>query len=290
MDNRLSSPTKENLLVRSLLISVGLIAFKLAVFVGTNSIAILTSAVDSGMDLLVSAANYILMKSSTKPADHNHPYGHGKIESLAGLAQSLIIGGVVVAIAAMAVRRFMLPEPIQQPLVGIGVSAVALVLTLWHTRNLRSAMLSTHSQVMATEYLHYASDTFMYLGVLMSFVLFKITGQTFWDPLLSLLMVVYLLKTILDIFRETLTELLDVQLPDSLLKEIDALILTFDSRIESYHDLRTRKVGPTKFIEFHVVLRNVETFRDAHHLTVGLMETFQKRFPGAVVTVHADPA
>ena len=100
---------------------------------------------------------------------------------------------------------------------------------------------------------------------------------------------IYLVKTIAEVFQETLTELLDVQLPEYLLKEIDEVILTYDRRIVSYHDLRTRKVGPTKFIEFHVNLRGVETFQDAHRLTVGLMEAFQKKYPGAIVTVHADP-
>jgi cation diffusion facilitator family transporter len=206
------------------------------------------------------------------------------------MAQSLIIGAAVLGIAGMAVKRFLSPEPIEQPLVGMLIAAVALLLNLWHSKNLRRSMLETNSQVMATEYLHYATDTFVYLGVLVSFVLFKITGQGFWDPLISLLIVIYLVKTIAEIFQDTLTELLDVQLPEPHLKEIDQTILSYDSRIVSYHDLRTRKVGPTKFIEFHVALRGVVTFHDAHQLTVGLMETFQNKYPGAIVTVHADPA
>lgn len=284
------SNNKTNLLLRSLAIAGGLTIFKVGVFLMTNSIAILASAADSFMDLLVSLVNFILVKSSSKPADHNHPYGHGKIESLAGMAQSLIIGGAVLGIAGMAANRFINPEPIHQPNAGLAITAVALILNLWHAKNLRKSMHETSSQVMATEYLHYATDTFVYLGVLVSFVLFKFTGQVFWDPLISMLIVIYLVKTIAEVFLGTLTELLDVQLPAADLKEIDKVILNFDHRISSYHDLRTRKVGPTKFIEFHVALRGVETFQDAHQLTVGLMEAFQEKYPGAIVNVHADPA
>lgn len=280
---------KKTLLFRSLIIAGGLTLFKLGVFTVTNSMAILASAADSLMDALISFVNFILVRPASKPADHNHPYGHGKIESLAGLAQSIVIGGVTVGIAAMAVRRFLSPEPIEQAGVGIGVTVVALVLNIWHTRNLRSSKLKTSSQIMAAEYLHYASDTLVYIGVLVSLGLCKLTGQAIWDPVISLLIVGYLLKLVSGIFIESVNELLDRQLPEEDLKEIDAAIRAFDSRVAGYHDLRTRKVGSTRFIEFHVALRGVDKFHDAHTLTVGLMETFKEKYPGAVVTVHADP-
>lgn len=280
---------KRQLILRSLAIAGGLTLFKLGVYFLTNSVAILASAADSFMDLMVSGANFVLIRSAARPADHNHPYGHGKFESLAGMVQSIIIGGTVVGIAAMAVRRLMTPVPISQPWFGIGITTVALILNMWHSKNLRASMLQTNSQVMATEYLHYATDTLVYLGVLVSFVLFKITGQTFWDPVISLLIVIYLMKNVAQIFMETLTELLDVQLPEKTLAEIDSVIGSFNPKIASYHDLRTRKVGPTKFIEFHVALRDVETFREAHKLTTGLMHALRTKYPGAIVTVHADP-
>ncbi len=280
---------KENLLLRSLAIAGGLTLFKLGLFAVTNSVAILASAADSLMDLLVSLANFILNKFSSKPADQNHPYGHGKIESLAGLIQSLIIGGTVIGVAALSINRLRAPEPIVQPLAGIVVTTLALLLNGWHTRNLKKSMVATNSQIIATEYLHYATDTFLYLGVLVSFVLTYLTGHASWDPVISLLIVLYLLKNVAGLFLETLSELLDTQLSGELLKEIDITIHSFSPKIVGYHDLRTRKVGPTKFIEFHVALRNVQTFHEAHQLTVGLMDTFQKKYPGAVVTVHADP-
>ncbi len=276
-------------MLRSLAIAGGLTAFKLGVFAMTNAVAILASAADSFMDLLISLANFFLLRSASRPADHNHPYGHGKFESLAGLLQSLIIGGAAVGIASMAIHRLIAPEPIMQPNVGIAITVVALLLNIWHSRNLRRSMLASRSQIIATEYLHYASDTLVYLGVLVSLVLTEITGMKLWDSVISLFIVGYLMKAVVALFMENLSELLDEQLPDETLKEIDSTIRTFDPRVVSYHDLRTRKVGPTKFIEFHVVLRSVETFREAHGLTIGLMDAFQQKYPGAIVTVHADP-
>ena len=285
-----SQSDKTRLLLRSLAIAGGLTAFKVAVFFLTNSVAILASAADSLMDLLVSLANFALIRTAARPADHNHPYGHGKIESMGGMIQSLVIGGVAVGLAAMSVRRFLNPEPIEDPGLGMLITLIALALNIWHARNLRSSMVASGSQVMATEYLHYASDTLVYLGVLLSFVLFKLTGGLFWDPLISLLIVAYLLTSVASIFRGTLDELLDVRLSDDLLKEIDAVIRAFDSRITEYTDLRTRKVGPTKFIDFRIKLRDVESFREAHFLITKLAGALRAKFPGAVVTIHADPA
>jgi ferrous-iron efflux pump FieF len=278
------------LLLRSLLIAGGLTLFKLGVFFITNSMAMLASAADSFMDLVVSLANFALVRSAAKPADHQHPYGHGKFESLAGLAQSFVIGGAALGLAGMAVKRLLTPEPILQPGIGMAITIVALLLNLWHSKNLRASMAATHSQVMAAEYLHYASDTLVYVGLLASFIIFKTTGSMIWDPLISLMIVVYLLKNVVSIFHGTLVELLDVQLPEPLLKEIDEQIRSFDPKVAGYHDLRTRKVGPTKFIEFHVVLRGVETFHEAHALTAGITHRLKEKYPGSVVTVHADPA
>ncbi len=275
--------------MRSLSIAAGLMLFKLAVFFLTNSMAILASAADSFMDLVVSLANFALVRSSSKPADHDHPYGHGKFESLAGLVQSFVIGGAAIGLASMAVKRLLKPEPITDAGVGIAITAIALALNLWHSKNLRASMIATNSQVMASEYLHYASDTLVYLGVLVSFLLYKTTGGALWDPLISLLIVVYLIKNVASIFRGTLSELLDVQLPEPLLKEIDHEIHSFGPNVTGYHDLRTRQVGPTKFIEFHVVLRGVETFKEAHAITTGLIHKLKEKYPGSVVTVHADP-
>lgn len=284
-----SSPSKEKLIIRSLLIAGGLTLFKTGVFLVTNSVSILASAVDSLLDLLVSLMNFIFIRTAAAPPDQNHPYGHGKIESLAGLIQSLLIGVVTVGVGISALRRFAKPQDVREPMAGIVVMVVALLFNLWHVRNLKRSMKATESQVMATEYLHFVSDTFVYVGVLLSFVLIHVTGYLYWDSLVSLLIVVYLIKSVISVVGNSLAELLDMQLPDEVLAQIDQTIRNYNPHVIDYHDLRTRKVGLTKFIEFHVVVRGVEKFVEAHDLTEGLIRKLRKMYPGAVVTVHTDP-
>jgi len=281
--------TNKKLIVRSLLIAGGLTVLKLGVYTVTASVAILASAADSFMDLLVSSANFLFLKSASKPADQEHAYGHGKIESLAGLLQSLVIAGVAVGIAYMAARRFINPEPIHQPLAGFAITVLAIVISFWHIQNLRASVQSSDSAVMSSEYVHYASDLLAYLGVLASFVLFKLTGSLFWDPLISVLIVLYLLKSTAVIFDTSLGELLDRQLPGAVLGDIDGIIRSGHPKVVDYHDLRTRRVGPTKFIEFHVVLRDVAMFHEAHDITEEIIDKILLRYPGSIVTVHSDP-
>lgn len=284
-----TTPSREKLIIRSLLIAGGLALFKGVVFGMTNSMSILASAVDSLLDLVVSLMNFIFLKSAAAPPDQDHPYGHGKIESLAALVQSLLIGLATLGVGVGAVKRFYLPQHVYEPVAGMVVMTFALIFNLWHVRNLKKSMIETESQVIATEYLHFVSDTFVYLGVLASFLLIRFTGHLYWDPLVSLLIVAYLMKSVISVFGSTLAELLDMQLPEDVLVVIDQAIRSYDSRVVDYHDLRTRKVGLTKFIEFHMVLRGVESFHEAHDVTEGVIRKLRKMYPGAVVTVHTDP-
>lgn len=283
------SSEKARLLVRSLAIAAGLTILKVVVFALTNAVTILASAVDSFLDFLVSALNFTLARSAAKPADRNHPYGHGKIESLAGLVQSLVIGAIGIAVLWMSARRILRPEPIREPLLGVGVVVVGLVLSLWHSRRLKASARKTDSAVMASEHLHYASDAMGYVAVLASLGLYRLTGSAVWDPFFSLLIVVYVLKSAGSIFTSARDELLDRQLPDTVLAELDRQIRGFHASVAGYHDLKTRKVGDRKFIEFHVVLRGIERFEEAHDITEGLVRRLRDKYPGASVTVHADP-
>jgi cation diffusion facilitator family transporter len=143
---------------------------------------------------------------------------------------------------------------VSQPAAGIVVMVCALIFNIWHVGNLKRSMKRTESQLIATEYLHFVSDTYVYIGVLLSFILARFTSGLFWDPLITLFIVLYLIVSVVSLFMSSLTELLDMQLPDEILQEIDKAIRTYHPNVIDYHDLRTRKVGLTKFIEFPMVL------------------------------------
>lgn len=283
------APAKKTLVLRSLLIAAMLTVLKLAAGTVGQSMAVLASAADSLMDFVISLANFMLIAKAEKPADAEHPYGHGKIESLAGLVQALFIGIVAFGIAAGTIMRFFNPKPVTQAGAGLFVMAVSLALNWWHARNLRRSRDATHSTVIANEYVHYASDFLGHAGVIISLVLFHLTGQLFWDPLASLLIVGYVLWSVRGILKNAISELLDEQLPEPVLNEIAKIIRSLDPRIAGFHQLRTRRVGETKFIEFHVELCGVTDFNEAHVITNALVNRLKTQYPGSIITVHSHP-
>ena len=148
-ENKLS---KKSLVIRSLIIAGGLAILKTTIGIMTHSLAILATAADSLMDFFMSLANYYFIRHAEKPPDHDHAYGHGKIESLAGLLQSLFMAIVALTIAGAAIHRFTHPEKLEYSTAGIAVMVIAILVNFWHVKNLRKFMLSSGSQIMATEY------------------------------------------------------------------------------------------------------------------------------------------
>lgn len=280
---------KSKLVMRSLMIAFGLTVLKTTVGILTNSIAILATAVDSLMDFIMSLVNFFFIRSAEKPADINHPYGHGKMESFAGLVQSLLMGLITLGLAGATVHRFIHPKPVEQPGAGIAIIVFAILVNAWHVRNLRKSMMATGSQIMATEYVHYASDFLSHLGVVASIILFQITGFLHWDPIMSVLIVIYLVYSVAQIFNSSLGELLDEQLPKHVLADIQNTILNFHPCIIDFHDMKTRKVGDTRFIEFHVELRNIDRFDEAHKISEDLTDKLKSMHPKSQIIVHADP-
>jgi ferrous-iron efflux pump FieF len=280
---------KMRLFTRSLWLSASLAAAKAAAGLAGNSLALMASAADSLMDLFLSAGNYVLARSAAKPADPGHPYGHGKIESLGGVLQALVMAGVSLAVGVGAVRRLLAPEPLERTWLGVAVMAAAAGANLWHSRNLLRSAGETHSPILSAEYVHYASDTLAHAGVIAALILFRYTGQTFWDPLVSLVIVGYLLWGVVRILRQSVGELLDSSLPEEVAADIQARIRAHDPRVLDFHDFRGRRSGGNLFLEFHLELRGDLSFRDAHELTESLVDEIQARYPGCVVTVHADP-
>jgi ferrous-iron efflux pump FieF len=280
---------KQSLLMRSLGIAGFLMAVKLVAGLLTSSVAILASAADSLFDFMASLANLMLVRSASKPPDKDHPYGHGKIESLGGLLQGILMGFVALGVGGAAVFRLVHHLPLSQPDIGIAVILAAIFLNAWHVRGLRVSVRDSGSPVMAMEVLHYASDLITHVGALVSLVIFALTKSSFWDPVISLGIVAYLLVSIGRMFHDVFQELIDKQLPEPVVREIAGLIKSHHPKVVDFHAMRTRQAGDTKFIEFHVVLRGVKEFAEAHRLTESLTAELNRRYPGAIITVHTHP-
>jgi len=283
------SKKKRQVMALSIATAFFLTVFKLAVGFATHSLAIMASAFDSLMDVLVSSVNLIAMREADKPADKEHLYGHGKIESLAGLFQSLIISLSGFYLIVESIKRWIQGTTVTHIPAGIVVMVISMVLTFFLVLKLRKVLKETKSIIVGVETLHYTTDFLAGGGVIVALLLVRFTGFVFFDLVVAFAIACYILKNSFHIFKNSVDELLDRALPQEEQKEIEKIILNFDPKVTGFHNLRTRKIGQRRFIDFHFEIRGERDFARAHELTESLIKKIEDRFPGADVTVHYDP-
>jgi len=279
---------------RAIGLSVGiaslLAVLKFAAGLLTHSLGIFASGVDSLLDVFVSAINFFTLRKAEEPPDEDHAYGHGKAESLAGLFQSLFIGASGVVIIGESVRRLIAGNHFVQRLnIGLGVMLFSMAVTFLLIRRLKAVATKNPSIVLDSEQLHFASDLYSNLGVMVILVLVWLTRLVAFDLFISLIVAFYIFWQSMHLLRRSIDELMDREISPNLHAKIKGIIFRHDPRIIDFHNLRTRRVGNKVFIDFHVVLRGEESFREAHLLTESLISAIQKEIPDCDLTVHTDP-
>lgn len=273
----------------SMAVSLVLAVVKIAAGIATHSLALFSSALDSLADFGNSIVNYIAAREASKPPDQEHAYGHEKIESLAGLFQSIVIAGGGFFLVTEAFRRFIHPQPLENAFVGVGVMIFSLIVTYGLSCYLRRQSKEQGSTILATEELHYSMDFLAGGGVLAALLLVKMTGLSFWDFGLAVLVSVYVLKCALVILKNAVAELLDSSVEPVTKQEIAALIQAHHPKIVGIHEFRSRKAGAKIFLDFHIEIRDEKDFRKAHDITESLVKEIKGKYAGADVTVHYDP-
>jgi len=255
----------------------------------THSMAIMASALDSTLDMLMSALNFFAFREASKPPDAEHPYGHGKIESLAGLFQSLFIAASGSFVIIESFRRLLQGSFVSEIPLGIGVIVFSGIVTLLLSWRLKVLARKNKSLILGTEKAHYAMDFVSYVGVIVALVLVARTGNVIWDLVVSILVAGYIFKEAIHILRRAVSELLDRGLSKTELEAVRLLILQHHASIVGVHNLRSRVVGNLVFLDFHIEIRGEDDFKKAHEMTESLIDKIKAQHPNADVTVHFDP-
>ena len=255
----------------------------------TGSLGIGASALDSASDVLMSSVNYWSLRFSQRPADDDHAYGHQKIEALVGLLQGLLIAGGAVAMAVASVHRLVRGVALDRLDVGVAVMVVSAVVSWWLSARLQRVARRSGIVIVAAERVHYASDALANAGVLATLLLVRRTGLTIWDPIISLAVTLWILRSAWSVLHTSVDQLMDRALPDAQVAMIRQTILTHDPRIVDFHSLRTRRAGNHYFIDVHIVIRGEEDFKRAHAISESLITALQQHIPGVDCTVHYDP-
>ncbi|MBI4248181.1 MAG: cation diffusion facilitator family transporter [Elusimicrobia bacterium] len=274
----------EGLIRRSMFIAGSLGILKFGAGLATHSSGIMASALDSFLDLIASAVNYFSMKMSRRKATAAYAYGYGKIEGLAGLLQSALIGVSGAAIVFEAARRMLSGAEISAPAAGMGVMALTAAVSLFHGLRLKRAALAEKSNILKAEAAHFEMDALTNLGVLFALLMVRWQGRIVWDLLATIAIAGYVAAQVYPIFRSSLDELLDKG-PKGIQRNIGAILRARHPKIAGFDRFRARASGKKYFIEFRLRLRGVEKLEEAARVAASAREEIQSKYPDADVAV-----
>ncbi|HSI05665.1 MAG: cation diffusion facilitator family transporter [Myxococcota bacterium] len=278
---------------RAAMIAVGvaalLVLLKAVTAFFTGSLAVVTSLVDSSMDCITSAMNFIALRSAEAPPDHDHRWGHGKAESLSSLGQALLLGGSAGVVVWQAIERLLSPAPIVHTGLGVAVMAVSLTVSLVLGWFLRREARQHGSIALEADAAHYVSDGLTNSAAIVALLAYRFFAWSWVDPVISFAAATVLALQAGRIGKRALDELMDRELQDDTRKRIRALVQQSVPQVFGLHALKTRRSGRTLVIEFHLELPAQMSFADAHLVTAQIEETLRGDFPDCMVTIHPEP-
>jgi len=253
-----------------------------------NSSAMLASMVDSSVDTLISLSNFAAIVYARRPADHDHRYGHGKMEGIAALFQAAFICGSCFYVLLEAIRGLLEKQEPANEMAGIVVLVVASILTIGLTRFQAYAARKSGSLAVRADSAHYTGDIAINLTVIIALAANYYLGWAWADPLLALGVAGWLLLTAAKIGREAADMLLDREVGENLRGRIAALILAQDG-VKGYHDLRTRMSGRKLLVSFDLEVGNTLSLQHAHRISKHVETAIIQSLPEAEVMIHIDP-
>lgn len=266
-----------------------LIAMKLVAYLVTDSIAMMASLADSGLDLFASSINLLAIRQALTPADAEHRFGHGKAEPLAGLMQGAFIAGSVAFLSIESVSRLIQPHRIEHGGVALGVMGVSIAITIGLVILQQITVRRTGSLAIGADRVHYLSDLLTNAGVIVGVVLSTQLGWLEADPIIGLLVAAVLSFSAFHVLRQSYDQLMDRELPDAEREHIKSIVMA-NADVLNLHDLRTRAAGISTFIQLHIELDPAISLTRAHEVSDAVEADICRAFPNAEIIIHQDPA
>ncbi|MBT7450411.1 MAG: cation diffusion facilitator family transporter, partial [Rhodospirillaceae bacterium] len=257
-------------------------------FLVTNSVALLSSLVDSVLDLFASLVTLWAVSHALTPADKEHRFGHGKAEPLSGLAQSAFVAGSALLLLVEAASRIGKDNQVIEGDLGIGVMIFTIVVTLLLVLFQKFVVKRTGSVAISADSLHYTGDLLLNLSVIGALVL-STYGDVAWaDPVFATGIAIFLLWNASRIARKSVAVLMDHELPEEQRQAIKAVVLKHP-KVLDVHELRTRSSGIQTFMQMHMVLDPKLSLLEAHRIADEVEMALMADYPGADIIIHQDP-
>jgi cation diffusion facilitator family transporter len=278
---------------RAALVSVAsntsLVIIKLIAGLVSGSISIISEALHSLMDLVASVIAYISVKQAAQPADEEHPFGHGKAENLSGLFEAILLIIAAGIIIYESLRRIFYDGDIRHPSFALIVMGISAVVNMIVSRYLNKVARETDSLALEADAKHLSADVYTSMGVFIGLLIVTQTGISIFDPLVAIIIAFYIAYEGIMISKKSIYGLMDVRLPDREEQLIREVLDRHKEELKNYHDLRTRKSGSERHVDFHAVLCKNSDISEIHDLMDKIEDDLQKIFPDTKVLIHPEP-
>lgn len=266
-----------------------LIVIKTIGFLLTNSVAILSSLIDSTFDLISSVVNFWAVSHSLVPADAEHRFGHGKAEPLAALVQAAFVCGSAILLLVESASRVARPQEVMAGSLGIIIMLSATIITLGLVGFQKFVVKRTGSVAISADSLHYTGDLFLNFSVILALFL-STKVQLLWaDTLIAIIIAIFLLWNAIKIARQAISVLMDEELSADQRQKIKDIALSHKC-VHDVHELRTRSSGLNTFIQMHIVLDADLSLLEAHNIADDVELLLIKVYPRSDIIIHQDPA
>lgn len=265
-----------------------LLALKSVVGLTTGSVSVLSAAADSLNDLIASIIAFFSVRASGEPADTQHPFGHGKIENVSAAAQALLIFVAAIYIIFEAVNKIITQEPVKSPGAGMIVMFITAVVDLGVSRHLLKVARETDSSAIRANACHLTTDVWTAAGVFVALGMVRLTGITLFDPIVALVVAVLIMRVAVMLTMEATGVLIDSRLPDRELRELEDIVMK-TPKVVGFHKLRTRRSGPYRQIDYHLIVPGSMPVMQAHALAERIESTMRERFGNTTVVTHIEP-
>lgn len=273
----------------SVAVSAFLIAIKFAAWIATGSVAMLSSLIDSLLDVVAAIVNLFAVRQALTPADREHRFGHGKAEPLAALGQSAFLAGGALLLVFQAVSRAVSLQPVTHAEVGIAVILVSMavdgVLVLYQ----HYVVARTKSLAIGADELHFRSDLVINAGVLAALLIDHFVKLPILDPIFGAAIGLWIIYGAVRLLLGAMTQLMDQEMPDEDRARIRA-IAEAEHEVTAVHDLKTRLAGPSAFIQLHLEMDGALDLRRAHEISDRVEKQLRDAYPQAEIIIHQDPA
>ena len=255
----------------------------------TGSLSILSSAVDSILDIAASLFNFIALKKSEEPADTVHQYGHGKYEAMAAFIQSIIIflSGLFILISAW--DKFINNNHPEVSSAGFIVMGISIGATIFLTIYLRYKAKKENSLVLESDAMHYSIDLYTNIGIILALLVIKLTGFAIIDSIVAAMVAVYIIFSAIKLSLQVSKQLLDSGIEEEVYNKLVKVLESFGEYHLDFHRLRTRSAGSEIFIDMHLTLCRKLTLEEVHQITDVIEHAISQEIKGADVTIHPEP-